>query len=129
MNILTLEQLLELHTIVIEATGGSLGLRDLGRLEAAIATQTQNVFGEELYPSLYEKSAAIIRAIIADHPYVDGNKRTALLAGLVLLDINDIAFKTEKKELEDFAVQIATKRLDVPQISVWLKKRSQNKKS
>ena len=85
MTVLTLEQLFELPALVIEETGGSTGLRDLGRLEAAIATQTQNVFGEELSPSIADKSAAMTRGIIADHAFVDGNKRTAMLAGLTLL--------------------------------------------
>lgn len=117
---LTLEQLLELHALVIEASGGSTGLRDLGRLEAAIATQTQNVFGEELYVSIVDKAAAIIRGIIADHPFVDGNKRTAMLVGLTLLELNDVDFTAKPGEIEDFAVEIATRRIDVPQISEWL---------
>ena len=117
---LTLEQLLELHALVIEASGGSTGLRDLGRLEAAIATQTQNVFGEELYTSIVDKAAAIIRGIIADHPFVDGNKRTAMLVGLTLLELNDINFAAKPGEIEDFAVEIATRHIDVPQISEWL---------
>src|ERR1700678_4041260 len=107
MIILTLDQLMELHVLVIEATGGSSGLRDLGRLEAAIATQTQNVFGEELYPGVIDKAAAIIRGIIADHPFVDGNKRTAMLAGLTFLAINKISLSIPEGELEDFAVKIA----------------------
>jgi death-on-curing protein len=56
MKLVTLEQLLQIHALVIEKTGGSLGLRDLGRLESALATQTQNVFGEELYRSVNRKS-------------------------------------------------------------------------
>ncbi len=121
MTILTLEQLLEIHILVIEATGGSSGLRDLGRLEAVIATQTQNVFGEELYPSIIDKAAAIIRGIIADHPFVDGNKRTAMLTGLTFLELNKVNFTAQPGELEDFAVDIATKHTDVPQISNWLR--------
>lgn len=120
MNVLTLEQLLEIHAIVIETTGGSLGLRDLGRLEAAVASQTQNAFGEDLYPTLFDKAAAIIRGIIADHPFVDGNKRCAMLAGLVLLDINGVSFSMKPKEIEDFAVLIAVERLDIPFIVKWL---------
>lgn len=119
---LTLEQLLEIHALVVEATGGSSGLRDLGRLEAAIATQTQNVFGEELYPQIADKSAAIIRGIIADHPFVDGNKRTAMLAGFTLLELNKVNFTMQPGEIEDFAVDIATKHTDVPQISSWLQR-------
>jgi len=117
---LTLEQLLEIHAILVNETGGSLGLRDLGRLESAIATQTQNVFGEELYPSAINKAAAIIRAIIADHPFVDGNKRTAMLSGLTLLEANGMRFYANKGEIEDFAVKIAVEHFDVPQISQWL---------
>ncbi|HKU18013.1 MAG TPA: type II toxin-antitoxin system death-on-curing family toxin [Candidatus Saccharimonadales bacterium] len=120
MTTLSLEQLLELHALVVEATGGSMGLRDLGRLEAAVATQTQNVFDEELYPSIIDKAAAMIRGIIADHPFVDGNKRTAMLAGLSLLQINAIRFIAQPGEIEDFAVKVATDRLDVPAICAWL---------
>jgi death-on-curing protein len=120
MNVLSLEQLLEIHTLVAEATGGSTGLRDLGRLEAAIAAQTQNVFGEDLYPNIVDKAAAVIRGIIADHPFVDGNKRTAMLAGLTLLEINGIHFTAKPGEIEDFAVKVAVDKLDVPAIMSWL---------
>ena len=120
MKLLSLEHLLETHAIVIGETGGSQGLRDLGRLESAIASQSQHVFGEELYATIHEKAAAIIRGIIADHPFVDGNKRTALLAGLTFLKINGLTFTAKPGEIEDFAVKIATDHLDVPAIGRWL---------
>lgn len=120
MTYLTLEQLLELHALVVESTGGSGGLRDLGRLEAAIAAQEQNIFGEELYPSLFDKAAALIRGTIADRPFVDGNKRTAMLSGLTLLKINSVVFTAKLGEIENFAVAVATKHIDVPEISKWL---------
>ena len=121
MKTISLEQLLQIHALIVNETGGSIGLRDLGRLEAAIATQSQNVFGEELYPTLVDKAAAIIRGIIADHPFVDGNKRTAMLTGLTLLEINDLKFSAQSGEIENFAVLIATDKLDVLAISVWLR--------
>jgi death-on-curing protein len=121
MRTISLEQLLQIHALIVNETGGSIGLRDLGRLEAAIATQSQNVFGEELYPTLVDKTAAIIRGIIADHPFVDGNKRTAMLTGLTLLEINGIRFSAQSGEIEDFAVLIATDKLDVPAITAWLR--------
>lgn len=122
MKILGLEDLLQIHALVIEATGGSSGLRDLGRLESAIASQTQNVFGSDLFPSIPEKAAALIRSIVADHAFIDGNKRTAMLSGLTLLGMNDIHFNAEKGEIEDFAVRIANEKLDVPIIAEWLSK-------
>lgn len=122
MTVLSLEHLLEIHAIVIQDTSGSDGLRDLGRLEAVIATQSQNVFGEELYKSEFDKSAAIIRGIIADHPFVDGNKRTAMLAGLTYLKLNKIKITFNQGEIEDFAVKIAVDRLEVKIIAKWLEK-------
>lgn len=124
MKLLSLEHLLQLHAFIVQSTGGTAGLRDLGRLEAAISTQTQNVFGQELYDGALEKAAALIRGIIADHPFVDGNKRTGMLAGLTFLKLNDITTNLIKGELEDFAVKIAVERLDVKAISIWLEQHS-----
>jgi len=120
MKLISIEQLLEIHAVVIQETGGSNGLRDLGRLEAALATQTQNVFGEELYSNLIEKAAALIRGIIADHPFVDGNNRTAILTGLTFLKLNDIEFTAPEGVIEEFAVKIAIDKLDVLEIASWL---------
>lgn len=124
MNFINLELLLQLHVLVIKQSGGSDGLRDLGRLESAVATQTQEVFGEELYRGIFEKAAAICRGVIADHPFVDGNKRTGMLVAVTLLEIYGYEFRMDKGELEDFAVQVAVERLDVPVIAAWLKAHS-----
>ena len=121
MIIISLEQILELHALVIKETGGSAGLRDLGRLEAAIATQTQNVFGEELYPDTFDKAGALLRGIVGDHAFIDGNKRTGMLACITLLRLNKINFKAEKGEVEDFALRVTLDHLDVPDISRWLR--------
>lgn len=122
MLLLTLPQLLELHELVIGRYGGSLGVRDLGRLESALATQSQEVFGEELYPTLTQKAAALMRNIVADHPFVDGNKRTASLAALTLLELNGLNFVAKPGELEDFAVSVAVDHLEVDDIADWLDK-------
>lgn len=118
--IITLEHLLQLHVLAVQHGGGSEGVRDIGRLESAVASQTQEVFGEELYGSVYEKAAALIRGIVADHPFHDGNKRTAMLTGLTFLEVNGMLFAAKQGELEDFAVQIAIENLDVAAIAAWL---------
>ncbi len=117
---LSIEQLLELHALAVNHSGGSIGVRDVGRLEAAVAVQSQEAFGQELYVSVPEKAAALIRGIIQDHPFVDGNKRTAMLSGLTLLEINGLEFTAKNGELEDFAVRITTDNLDVAAIAEWL---------
>lgn len=121
MKTINVEQLLQLHVLAIQLFGGSDGLRDMGRLDAALATQTQEIFGEESYPDFYAKAAALARGIIGDHPFADGNKRTGMLAAITFLEINDVKFLAEPGELEDFAVKIATDRLDVPAIAAWLR--------
>lgn len=117
---LKLEDILQLHTLVLLKDGGAEGVRDLGRLEAAVAVQLQGVFGEELYPTVYEKAAAMMRGIIGDHPFSDGNKRTAMLTGLTLLELNGCTVTIRQGELEDFAVKIAVEKFDVAEIAVWL---------
>ena len=116
----SLEHLLEIHAVVIQETGGANGLRDLGRLEAVIAIQTQNGFGKELYSTVTEKASAMIKAIIADHPFVDGNKRTALLVGLTFLKLNGLEFNFQQSEIADFAVKIAVDHLGVKDVNDWL---------
>ena len=120
MYFLTLEQILQLHALVLSHDGGSNGVRDVGRLDAAVCVQTQVVFGEELYSDIFSKAAAVIRSVVADHPFVDGNKRTAILAGLTLLELNNYHFDATLGELEDFAVRIATDRLSIAEIADWL---------
>lgn len=122
--IVTLEQVLQLHVLAVLQGGGTEGVRDIGRLESAVATQTQEVFGKELYETVYEKSAALIRGIVGDHPFHDGNKRTAMLVGLTFLEINERQFMASAGELEDFAVQIAVDHLDVAAIAEWLQSHS-----
>jgi death on curing protein len=120
MKIITLEQLIQLHILVIRHSGGSEGIRDLGRLESALAIQTQEVFGKELYEGVFRKAAAMMRGIIGDHPFIDGNKRTASLSALTLLEINGCTFNAPEKALEDFAVRVAVEHIDIEAIAMWL---------
>lgn len=128
MRYLDLEHVLMLHEFVLSQTGGGDGLRDIGRLEAALATQTQLVFGSELYLTVHTKAAALVRGIIADHAFVDGNKRTAMMVGLVFLEINDLTCHATNQELEDFAVRIATDNPSVEDITAWLEQHSNKEK-
>jgi death on curing protein len=118
---LSLEEILRLHFQVIKDFGGSHGVRDEGRLQSVIAAPAQVVFGQEQYPSVYEKAAVYARNIIADHPFVDGNKRTAVTVCGIFLARTGHRLTAEPRALEDFAVQVATEHLDVPTIAAWLR--------
>lgn len=120
MKSIGLDDLLEMHAIAIGRYGGAAGVRDVGRLDAALSTQIQSVFGTELYVGLYEKAAAMMRGIIADHPFYDGNKRTGTLLALIFLEMNGYRVVAKLGEVEDFAVSVATDHLSVPEIAAWL---------
>jgi death-on-curing protein len=125
MKFLDFDDLGIIHIQIIDASGGSQGIRDKGRIESALASMRQEVFGEDLYPSIFEKAAVLMRGVIADHPFVDGNKRTGTMAALIFLNLNnyDTSALTDQ-ELEDFAVQVAVEHLDIPVIAAWLKAHS-----
>lgn len=122
----TLEEIELLHMQIIDASSGSHGIRDRGRLESVVATQTQEVFGKKLYESPHEIAAAMMRGIIADHAFVDGNKRTGVMSAIVFLERNGTETRINDQELEDFAVRVAVEHLSVEDITVWLEERSEN---
>jgi death on curing protein len=127
MHYFDIEEILFLHFKIIEDYGGSHGIRDEGRIEAVRAAPRQEVFGEELYPSVFEKTAVYLRSIIGDHAFVDGNKRGAVTVMTIFLKRNGYKLTATPKELEDFAVQVAVEHLDVPFIAAWLKAHSKKK--
>lgn len=123
MHYLSVEEILRLHFQVIKDFGGSHGVRDESRLKPLVDVPRQAVFGQEQYPGIFEKAAVYLRNIIGDHPFIDGNKRTAVTVCGIFLMRNGYKLTVSPKELEDFAVQVATQKLDVPSIAAWLKAR------
>ncbi len=69
---LTLEQIIQLHDLLVRETGGSQGVRDAGAIESAVAQPRMSFGGQELYPTLVEKAAALSFSLINNHPFVDG---------------------------------------------------------
>jgi len=122
MKFLTLNDVELIHMQIIDASGGSQGVRDRDRVESALAAMRQEVFDKALYPTIFDKAAVLLRGIIADHPFVDGNKRTGVMAALVFLNLNgkDTSRLTDK-DYEDFAVKVAVDHLSVEDIATWLK--------
>src|SRR4030042_694170 len=81
MRSISLGQVLQLHRRIIEESGGTLGILNLGTLESALQQPRMTFGGEYLYPTLAEKAAALAFSIIRNHPFIDGNKRTGAAAG------------------------------------------------
>jgi death-on-curing protein len=125
MNYLTAEQVVFIHAFVVEETGGSHGVRDLGLLESAVARPQATFDGDDLHPDIFIKAAALLHALIQNHPFVDGNKRTGALAVILFLEFNGHELNAKNKELESFALKVAISKISLSEIADWLRKKSE----
>ena len=115
----SVEDVVFLHTVAIETFGGAEGVRDQGSLRAAVARPWGSSFRRDHFPTPFDKAAALAESIIQRHPFVDGNKRTAIYAAAYLLETLGHELETEQKELEDFAVAIAEGSIELQSIALW----------
>ena len=124
MRYLTLIEVLELHRRIIEQFGGALGIRDIGLLESAIAQPRMTFDGEDLYPTLIEKAAALGFSIIMNHPFIDGNKRTGHAATETFLVLNGMEINASVDEQERVVLAIASGELGRETFVEWLQQKS-----
>ena len=104
---LSLEDVLRIHATQFAEEGGSPGLRDVGLLESALAMPRAGFGGEYLHPDLHEMAAAYLFHVAKNHPFVDGNKRTALVSALVFLELNGVRVDAPDRAIEDLVVGVA----------------------
>lgn len=121
-------ELADLLAIATEALGlevdAVLRITDLGLADSALARPKGGFGEEEFYPSLEAKAAALLDGILRNHPFVDGNKRLALLATLQFLHLNGKDLDLEPaKEAHDVIVRAAAGELDVPKLQEWIEGR------
>lgn len=121
MQYFTLEEVLELHFNIIEDYGGSHGVRDESRLKSLLEAPQLVTFGVEQYATVYDKAAVYMRNTIADHILTDGNKPTGTTLAVIFLMRNQLRLTATPRELEDFAVSVATDHLTVEAIATWLR--------
>ena len=119
MRYLTLGEVLELHRRIIEQTGGSPGLRDLGGLESAIAQPRMTFEGEDLYLTLSEKAGALCFSLICNHPFIDGNKRVGHGAMAVFLLLNGFDIQAPVEEQESLILGVASGNISREQLVEW----------
>ena len=117
---LSLAEVLRLHGRIIDDTGGSDGLRDLGLLESALAQPRQTFGGADLYPTLTEKAAAVGFSLINNHPFVDGNKRIghAVVEAMLMLNGFELAAGVDESEAEILAVAAGQRSRE--QFHAWI---------
>ena len=120
MKILTKEQILLLHSQLIEGFGGSSDIRDNALLDSAINTPFQTYDSEELYPTLLDKASSLCFGLVKNHPFVDGNKRIGTHAMLVFLAINGVELEYSDTELINLILSVAAGTQSDSDILRWL---------
>jgi death-on-curing protein len=116
------EEVFLIHDEVVKLHGGANGIRDMGGLESAIARPYQTYDSLDLYPSAFEKNAAIGESIIMNHPFIDGNKRTGYVLMETILRLFGFKIISSDDDLYHFVISISTGETKFEQIVEWLKK-------
>ena len=123
---ISVKQAIEIHEIVVKAFGGSMGVRDLGALESAMARPFQTFGGEDLYPDFFTKAAAIAESIIINHPFIDGNKRTGYGLLRIYLGLYGYEISASTDNRYELIINIASGTLKFDGIVEWLRKHTKN---
>lgn len=122
MRRLTKEQVLRLHSDLIDEFGGTHGIRDDGLLESSLFAPFQTFDGQDLYPTLIEKAGRLGYGLIKNHPFVDGNKRIGVHTMLVFLAVNDIKLSYRDEDLIQVALDVASGSVSFRDFCRWLVK-------
>ena len=122
MRYLTLGEVVELHQRLLTQTGGASGIRDLGLLESALAQPKATFGGADLHPTLVDKAAALGFALVANHAFVDGNKRVGHAAMEVSLLLNAHEIDASVDEQERVMLDVASAAMDRAGLAQWLDK-------
>lgn len=124
MKYLSVKDVILLHNMAIDAAGGSHGLRDYGLLESAVLRPQSSFGGQDLYPTIFLKCAAMVHSLLLNHMFVDGNKRTAMFSAMTFIELNGYTFLADQKEVVNYALKIENEKPELEEIANWFKKHS-----
>ncbi len=120
MRLLTVDEILTLQRVLIDKYGGLHGVRDLGLVSSAVAQPHASFAGEELYPTLVEKAAAVGYSLIKNHAFLDGNKRIGFAALDTTLRLNGSKLQLETDEAEQTILAVTSSTLDRDALIAWI---------
>jgi death-on-curing protein len=113
-------QVLFIHARLLAETGGVSGVRAVGLLESAVARPRATFDGVDLYPTLCDKAAALMESLVVNHPFIEGDKRTAITAAALFLWRNGYQVTAANAELEQFAQWVILDRPKLSAIAGWI---------
>lgn len=119
---LSQEKVLRLHQLIAAETGGSPELRDISLLDSALESAFQTFGGAELYPSIEEKGARLGYSLIANHAFVDGNKRIGVFVMLIFLEVNGIELDCTNEDVAAAGLGTASGSMDYDGLLTWIRR-------
>ena len=120
--VLDIEQVLYIHDEIIRAAGGKHGTRDFTLLHSALERCKASFGGQDLYPTVFEKAAALLHSLIMNHAFLDANKRTGFAIMVRFLNSNGYRIIASQKEIVRFCIAVDNEGLTLKEIIVWLEK-------
>jgi death-on-curing protein len=121
---ISIEQVITIHEILIDKFGGAKGLRDLALLESALSRPYQTFGGTELHENQFQKAAAIIQSLLINHPFIDGNKRIGFVVMRLILLEKGWEINATQDEKYLFVLNIASGKMEFNEISDWIKSKA-----
>ena len=115
------DKVLLLHRLIAEETGGSIGVRDEGLLEAALESAFSGFGGQEFYPTKEEKGARLGYELISNHAFVDGNKRIGMYVMLTFLEVNGIHMDCTNDDVAETGLAVASGKMDYDALLQWVR--------
>jgi death-on-curing protein len=115
---------LDLESFVNQLQRIGFRVRDLGLLDSALSRPRASLFGQDAYPSIYLKAAALMESIILNHPMIDGNKRSSWFGLNAFLLLNGLVIEADQVEAYEFVLGIPTKKIDIESSANWIEKHS-----
>lgn len=128
VKFIPLEDIIFIHEAIIDTIGGKVGIRDFTLLHSAVFRPQASFGGKDLYLNIFDKAGALIHSLLLNHPFIDGNKRTALASCERFLNINGIEINASQKEKVQFTLDIESKKLNLGSIANWIKIHSKKTK-
>ncbi len=121
----TVSEIVRAHSCLIEATGGTDGVRDIGLIESALMRASAGFGDQEFYPTVTEKAAAICCGLIGNHGFLDGNKRIGVLTLLLILRKNGVRLSYTQEALTHLGMEAAQGLLTAADILRWIERHAE----
>ena len=123
-NYVSIDEVYLIHQAIIKRAGTKASVQDFALLHSATERPKATYSGRDLYPTVFAKAAALLHSLCLNHPFTDGNKRTAWISTKRFFNLNGYYLYAKRKEAADFMVGVDVQKFELEQISSWLKRHS-----